>query len=114
MKGIWSVLVILFCISGSASAMPGLDGHYHGTNGNESVSAVLETMTTTVTGMLTIGEKQYLLQAEASQDSYKGQLSSMTSGDSMPFQFSKSGDGLNVEIHSPSNGTVRFLLQPDR
>ncbi|MGM0593811.1 MAG: hypothetical protein ACQETD_04670 [Pseudomonadota bacterium] len=93
-------------------ALPALavsDGNYKGSYQGESVTAVLETLSSTVTGMVTIGGEQYLLKGEAQAQQLAGELTSMAGGGTLPVSISQQGASLEVEIGGDE--AKRFTLQ---
>jgi len=108
-------LGLLLCLSAlytaAAVAAATLDGHYRGTVNEQEVSAVLETVSTTVTGMMTIGQTRYLIKAEKRDGAFSGELSNMLDGSSAALQFKPSAGGLGVAITPKNSEAMRFSLQ---
>lgn len=93
----------------SLPAMAVSDGSYKGNYQGKAVTAVLETISTTVTGMLTIGQQQYLIKAEKGGKRLDGELNSMAGGDSLPVSMSEQGTALQVEVGGDK--AMQFTLQ---
>jgi len=87
-----------------------LNGNYQGSYQGKKVTAVLETMTSTVTGILTIGEERYLLQAGNGGNTISGQLTNMKSGASLNLQIKADGNSLEVDVKSADQSTMHFIL----
>lgn len=91
--------------------MAGVDGNYQGEYRGQKVTAVLETMSTTVTGMLGIGAESYLLRAEAGQNTIPGQLNNIKSGEALKLLIKSRGSAIDVEVTPKGAEIMRFTLQ---
>lgn len=92
-------------------SIAGIDGNYQGEFHGKKVTAVLETMSTTVTGVLGIGAENYLLRAEASKGAIPGQLNSMVSGKQLKLLIKPKTDAIDVEVTPKGADVMRFTLK---
>lgn len=103
----WFLLALMWPLQ----TMAGVDGNYQGEYSGQKVTAVLETMSTTVTGVLGIGAESYLLRAEAGQDPIPGQLNNMKSGETLKLLIKSKGSAIDVEVTPKGADVMRFTLQ---
>jgi hypothetical protein len=89
----------------------GIDGQYQGEYRGKKVSAVLETMSTTVTGVLSIGEDSYLLRVESGKSSLSGQLTNIKSSEALKLLIKPKGDAIDVEVTPKGADVMLFTLQ---
>ncbi len=95
-------------------SIAGVDGKYQGEYNGSKVTAVLETVSTTVTGILGIGEDSYLLRAEMGKGSLTGQLNSIKSGAALKLLIKPHGDSIDVEVTPKGVDIMRFTLQREK
>jgi hypothetical protein len=91
--------------------LAGVDGNYQGEYRGQKVTAVLETMSTTVTGVMGIGTDSYLLRAEAGQNTIPGQLNNLKSGEALKLLIKPKGSVIDVEVTPKSADVMRFTLR---
>ncbi len=91
--------------------MAGIDGNYQGEYRGQKVTAVLETMTTTVTGMMGIGAESYLLRAEAGQDTIPGQLNNLKNGETLKLLIKSKGAAIDVVVTPKGADAMHFTLR---
>jgi hypothetical protein len=105
------IVHVLFFLMLSWPVQAALDGNYRGQYQGRPVSAVLETISTTVTGMLNIGDTPYMLQLEGEGAQLAGQLNNMHTGESLPLRLTIDGDRLEVEVKPAAAGAMQFQLR---
>lgn len=103
--------VLLFSLSWPLSSLAAIDGKYQGEYHGKKVTAVLETATTTVTGILGIGDESYLLRAESTNGSYPGQLNNLKSGEALKLLIKAKGDAIDVEVTPKGAAKMQFTLK---
>lgn len=113
-KWINAAFMVLAGVLVSFTLQAAVDGNYTGSYGEQPVTAVLETMSTTVTGMVTIGETRYLLQAEDRNGSLSGELSEMSSGETLELKLKPEGDALQMDIRPAAAAPMHLLLKRSR
>lgn len=91
--------------------MAGVDGNYQGEYLGQKVTAVLETMSTTVTGVLGIGSESYLLRAEAGSDAMPGQLNNMKNGETLKLLIRTKGSDIDVDVTPKGADVMHFTLR---
>jgi hypothetical protein len=109
-REIGALLLGLSGVLFSAQAVAEVDGSYSGEYQRQAVSAVLETLSSSVTGVLTIGESRYLLQADAVAGSLSGQLNNMLNGETLKLQIKSVGDTLDIRVQPASSAPMAFTL----
>jgi hypothetical protein len=102
---------ILLAMLWPMQTMAGVDGNYQGEYRGNKVTAVLETMSTTVTGVLGIGAERYLLRAEAAQETISGQLNNIKSGEASKFLIKSKGNAIDVEVTPKGAEVMHFTLR---
>jgi hypothetical protein len=107
--GKWGIL--LLSLVWPLHSFAGVDGKYQGEFRGQKVTAVLETMSTTVTGVLGIGAESYLLRAEAGKGAIPGQLNNIKSGDTLKLLIKPKGDAIDVEVTPTGANMMRFTLK---
>lgn len=103
--------VLLFSLSWPVSALAAIDGKYQGDYQGKKVTAVLETATTTVTGVLGIGDESYLLRAESTNGAYPGQINNLKSGEALKLLIKARGDSIDVEVTPKGAAKLQFTLK---
>lgn len=107
--GRWGIPLLVLIWSPCSFA--GVDGKYQGEFHGKKVTAVLETMSTTVTGVLGIGAENYLLRAEAGKGAIPGQLNSIQSGKELKLLIKPRADAIDVEVTPTGADVMRFTLK---
>lgn len=97
----------------SAQAAAAVDGSYSGEYQRQAVSAVLETLSSSVTGVLTIGDSRYLLQADDVEGRLSGQLNNMLNGETLKLLIRPAGDMLDIRVQPANAAPMEFRLQRD-
>jgi len=106
---LWGLL--LLALSWPLQSLAGVDGKYQGEFRGQKVTAVLETMSTTVTGVLGIGAESYLLRAESGKGTIPGQANSIKTGEAMKLLIKPHDDAIDVELSPNSAEKMRFTLK---
>ncbi len=114
MKRLAGRAFFLLALAWSAQSIAGVDGKYQGEYHGKKVTAVLETVSTTVTGILGVGEDSYLLRAETGKGSLTGQLNSIKSGEALKLLIKPHGDAIDVEMTPKGADIMRFTLQREK
>ncbi len=103
--------VLLFTLSCPVAVLAAIDGKYQGDYQGKKVTAVLETATTTVTGILGIGADSYLLRAESTNGTYPGQINNLKGGEALKLLIKPKGDGIDVEVTPKGAAKWQFTLK---
>ena len=101
----------LLAIVWPLQSMAGVDGEYQGEYNGKKVTVVLETMSTTVTGVLSIGGDSYLLRAESGASTLPGQLTNIKNGQALKLMLKSKDDGIDVEVTPKGADVMRFTLR---
>lgn len=109
-RGIGALFLGLSGALFSAQAAAEVDGSYSGEYQRQAVSAVLETLSSSVTGVLIIGESRYLMQADVAAGRLSGQLNNMLNGETLKLQIKAVGDTLDLRVQPPSSAPMAFTL----
>ncbi len=104
-------ILLLLLLAWPLYSMAGVDGQYAGEYSGKKVTMVLETATTTMTGVLGIGGENYILRAESSNGSISGQLTAMTSGKVMALNIKTKGNAIDVEVTPKGGDVMHFTLK---
>jgi hypothetical protein len=102
-------LALLLPIGASAA----LDGNYHGSLEGEAVTATFEDQASGVSGTLTIGETQYILQAEKSGAGYQGTLINLSKGYGASLRILEQEGKLKLDIEAEGKPPQHLELMPD-
>jgi hypothetical protein len=90
-----------------------LNGHYHGDLEGEAVTATFEDQASGVSGTLTIGETQYILQVEKTGEDYQGTLINLSKGYGATLRIQEQGETLKLDIKAEGKPTQQLELLPD-
>jgi hypothetical protein len=116
MKPITTLLYALTCSLAlllPTAACAALNGHYHGNLDGKAVSATFEDQASGVSGTLTIGETQYILQVEKSGADYQGTLINLSKGYGASLRIQEQGETLKLDIKAEGKPAQQLELQPD-
>jgi hypothetical protein len=116
MKNNINLLFALICALAlllPATTFAALQGNYHGNLEGEAVTATFEDQAGGVSGTLTIGETQYILQAEKSGDGYQGTLINLSKGYGATLRIQEQGETLKLDIKAEGKPPQQLELQPD-
>ena len=94
-------------------AFTAIAAQYHGSLDGKPVTATLETQEEVISGTLTIGQTNYLLQAEKSADGYLGTLLNMSTGQGGSLHILEQENRLKLEIKIEGEPSQQLELQPD-
>jgi hypothetical protein len=108
-----STLICSLALLLPAAALAALDGNYHGSLEGEAVTATFENQAGGVSGTLTIGDTQYILQAEKSDAGYQGTLINLSKGYGATLRIQEQGGKLMLDIQAEGKPAQQVELQPD-
>jgi hypothetical protein len=96
-----------------AAVLAALNGNYHGSLEGKTVTATFEDQAGGVSGTLTIGDTQYILQAEKSDAGYQGTLINLSKGYGASLRIQEQGEMLKLDIETEGKPTQQLELKPD-
>lgn len=116
MKHLFTLLSFLICSLAlllPMTASAALHGNYHGSLEGKAVTATFEDQTSGVSGTLTIGETQYILQAEKSGAGYQGTLINLSKGYGASLRIQEQEGKLKLDIEAEGKPPQHLELLPD-
>jgi uncharacterized protein (DUF2141 family) len=108
-----SALICSLVLLLPATALAALNGNYHGDLQGEVVTATFEDQAGGVSGTLTIGATQYILQAEKTGAGYQGTLINLSKGYGATLRIQEQEGKLKLDIETEGKPAQQLELQPD-
>jgi hypothetical protein len=101
--GLLSVFLLL------PQAVLALEGSYRGVHEEQPVKASFNSLESSLTGMLSIGEQRYMLLAdEAGSGGYAGKLHNLVSGEMISVELKVIDDRLEIEFKGVSAAVIEL------
>jgi hypothetical protein len=79
-------------------AVQALEGTYRGVHDDHPVTASFNTLESSLTGMLSIGEQRYMLLADEVENGYSGQLHNLVSGEMISVELTRNKDRVEIRF----------------